>query len=199
MACRVAARLGDGQTLIVADQWAGKGFGWQNMFVAPAEDPRDQGAVHGERDVLVRYLRFQRQTLQLKCAGLTPEQLASPAVPPSELTLLGLVRHMAAVEHGWFQHVMQGDSGPRPFRPNGLHSEEFSFPMPTDVDVDLAFKEWRRECDAADEFVARTALDTRGQNDVELREVLVHMIEEYARHLGHADLLRECIDGRKGQ
>jgi uncharacterized damage-inducible protein DinB len=183
----------------MSDQWSGKGFGWRNMFVSPEDDPRDQGDIHGERDVLIGYLRSQRQTLQLKCAGLTPEQLARRAVPPSELTLLGLVRHMAAVEHGWFQRVMQGDSGPRPFRPNGLHSEEFTLPTPTDFEVDAAFTEWQRQCDAADDYVAQTELDARGQNNVELREVLVHMIEEYARHLGHADLLRECIDGRRGQ
>jgi len=185
--------------LIMTDQWVGKGFGWQNMFVPPADDPRDQGAVYGERDVLIGYLRIQRQTLQLKCAGLTPEQLGRRAVPPSELTLLGLVRHMAAVEHGWFQRVMQGDSGPRPFRPNDLHSEEFTFPTPTDADVETAFTEWRRQCDSADDYVERTELDVRGQDDVELRDVIVHMIEEYARHVGHADLLRECIDGRRGQ
>lgn len=187
------------QTPFMGDQWEGKGFGWQNMFVPPAQDPRDQDTAHGERDVLLRYLSFQRQTLRLKCAGLTPEQLANPVVPPSELTLLGLVRHLAAVEHGWFQRVMQGDRGPRPFRPNGVHSEEFTFPMPTDSDVEAAFQEWQRQCDAADEFVARMELDARGADDVELREVLVHLIEEYARHLGHADLLRECIDGRRGQ
>jgi hypothetical protein len=183
----------------MSDQWAGQGFGWQNMFVPPAEDPRDQGDVHGEREVLISYLRSERQTLQLKCAGLTPEQLARRAIPPSELTLLGLVRHMAAVEHGWFRRVMQGDSGPRPVRPNGLHSEEFTLPTPTSSEVDLAFREWQRQCDAADDYIARTDLDTRGQDDVELREVMVDMIEKYARHLGHAGLLRECIDGRRGQ
>lgn len=94
---------------------------------------------------------------------------------------------------------MQGGSGPRPFRPNGVHSEEFTFPMPANSDVEIAFREWGRQCDAANEFVARTELDARGDDDVELRKVLVHMIEEYARHLGHADLLRERIDGRRGQ
>lgn len=182
----------------MADQWAGKNFARENMFVTPEEDPRDYSAVFGERDVLARYLRGQRQTLRLKCAGLTPEQLGTRAVPPSELSLLGLVRHMAAVEFGWFQRVMQGDTGPRPFRPNDVHSEEFTFPAPTPSDVDEAFAEWQRQCDAADELIARSELDTRGGGDVELREVIVHMIEEYARHAGHADLLRECIDGRRG-
>ncbi|MBO3743513.1 DinB family protein [Actinoplanes flavus] len=183
----------------MGDQWAGQGFGWQNMFVAPEEDPRDESSLYGEREVLAGYLRAQRQTLELKCGGLTPEQLALRSVPPSELSLLGLVRHMAAVEHSWFQRVMQGDEGPRPFRPNGRHSEEFSFAVPADDDVEAVFGEWRRQCEAADAFIGRTDLDVRGQGDVELREVIVHMIEEYARHNGHADLLRECIDGRRGQ
>lgn len=71
----------------MTDQWDGKGFGWQNMFVAPQDDPRDPQHLYGERDVLTGYLRAQRQTLRLKCADLTPQQLAAPAVPPSDLTL----------------------------------------------------------------------------------------------------------------
>jgi len=71
---------------------------------------------------------------------------------------------------------MQGGSGPRPFRPNGVHSEEFTFPMPANSDVEIAFREWGRQCDAANEFVARTELDARGDDDVELRKVLVHMM-----------------------
>ena len=184
----------------MADQWAGKGFGWQNMFVRPGDDPRgDNAPTRGERDALTSYLRFQRQTLELKCSGLDATQLSTRSVPTSELTLLGLIRHLAAVEHGWFQRVMQGDEGPRPFRPNGVHSEEFELPSPSQSVVDEAFAEWHRQCAAAEEFVAATELDTRGREEIELREVLVHMIEEYARHLGHADLLREAIDGRRGQ
>lgn len=178
----------------------GKGFGWENMFVSPGDDPRaDNGPTRGERDALTSYLRFQRQTLELKCSGLDPMQLSTRSVPRSELTLLGLVRHLAAVEHGWFQRVMQGDEGPRPFRPNGLHSEEFVLPSPSQPVVNEAFTEWHRQCTAAEEFVAANELDAQGSGDIELREVLVHMVEEYARHLGHADLLREAIDGKRGQ
>lgn len=194
----------------MTDQWVGKGFGWQNMFVAPEDDPRDlraqtrapmRDSLRGERAVLASYLRFQRQTLELKCSGLTPAELATRAVPASELTLLGIVRHMAAVEHSWFQMRMQGASGPRPFRPNDVHSEEFTLPEPTAEVVEEAFAEWRRQCRAAEEYVARTDLATpmRDEPRRELREVIVHMIEEYARHNGHADLLRESIDGRRGQ
>ncbi|HEV2122747.1 MAG TPA: DinB family protein [Chloroflexota bacterium] len=184
----------------MADPWEGKGFGWKNMFVSPEVDARgERSPTRGERETLTSYLRFQRQTLEMKCSGLNPDQLSSRAVPSSELTLLGLVRHMAAVEHGWFQRVMQGDEGARPFRPHGVHSEEFELPEPTPEGVEEAVGEWQRQCAAADAFVAETELETRGAGDIELREVLVHMIEEYARHLGHADLLREAIDGRRGQ
>jgi len=184
----------------MTDRWAGQGFGWLNMFVAPADDPRGEPTpTRGERDALTSYLTFQRRTLALKCDGLTPAQLARRAVPTSELTLLGLLRHLAAVEHGWFQRVMAGDQGPRPFRPHGVHSEEFTLGAVTAGTVEEAFVEWRRQVRMGDELVARTGLDERGAGDVELREVLVHLIEEYARHLGHADLLREAIDGRRGQ
>ncbi|MGN6599609.1 MAG: DinB family protein [Actinomycetes bacterium] len=182
------------------DPWASKDFAWQNRFVAPEDDPREQRPVHGgERAVLTTYLRSQRQTLALKCQGLSPEQLAMAAVPPSDLTLLGLVRHMATVEQGWFQRAMQGDDAPRAFRPTGTHSEEFSYPPPTGADVTAALEEWQRQCEASDAFIARNELDVRGEDGIELREVLVHMVEEYARHNGHADLLREAVDGRVGE
>ena len=184
----------------MADPWEGKGFGWSNMFVSPEADPRGAGPpTRGERETRTSCLRFQRQTLELKCSGLNPDQLSSRAVPSSELTLLGLVRHMAAVELGWFQRVMQGDEGDRPFRPHGVHSEEFDLPEPTPESVKEAGGEWQRQCVAADAFVAESELETLGAGGIELREVLVHMIEEYARHVGHADLLREAIDGRRGQ
>lgn len=184
----------------MTDQWAGKGFGWQNMFTTPEDDPRgDPAPTRGERDTLTSYLRFQRQTLEMKCDGLDAAQLSNRSVPTSELTLLGLIRHMAAVEHGWFQRVMQGDAGPRPFRPHGVHSEEFALPAPSQRAVEEAFEEWHRQCAAADDFIAESELEVRGADDIELREVLVHMIEEYARHLGHADLIREALDGRRGQ
>lgn len=184
----------------MTDPWAGKGFGWMNMFVAPEADPRgDPPPTRGERQTLTSYLRFQRQTLELKCSGLDPAQLSSRAVPSSELTLLGLVRHLAAVEHGWFRRVMQGDDGAQPFRPHGIHSEELELPAPTPETVREALGEWQRQCAAAEAFVAETSLEAQGADGIELREVLVHMIEEYARHLGHADLLREAIDGRRGQ
>lgn len=108
---------------------------------------------------------------------------------------------MATVEHSWFQRHMQADVGPRPFRPHGLPDEGFTLPAPSPAAVDEAIAEWRHQCEASDLFIARTELDTLTRDGLkrQLREVIVHMIEEYARHLGHADLLREAIDGRRGQ
>ncbi len=185
----------------MTDPWAGKGFGWSNMFAAPDTDPRPHGPVVGERDVLLGYLQYQRGTLALKCSGLTPEQLSERVIPSTELTLLGLVRHMATVEYGWFQLALQDVSGERPFRPNNVSSEEFTLPEPSQDVVDEAFRVWREQCVLSDEFIAANDLVVRAvrEPDKELREVLVHMIEEYARHNGHADLLREAIDGRRGQ
>ena len=185
----------------MSDPWAGKGFGWSNMFVAPDGDPRELGPVAGERAVLTAYLNYQRGTLALKCADLTPEQLCARVVPSTELTLLGLVRHMATVEYGWFQIALQDVVGERPFRPNKVSSEEFALPEPSAGLVEEAFSTWYEQCRLSDEFITAHDLDTRAvrETDKELREVLVHMIEEYARHNGHADLLREAIDGRRGQ
>ncbi len=185
----------------MTDPWADKGFGWSNMFLAPDGDPRPQGPVAGERDVLTGYRAFQRGTLEVKCAGLTPEQLCSRPIPSTDLTLLGLVRHMATVEYGWFQIALQDVVGDRPFRPTKTPSEEFDLPEPSDDLVREAFTSWHEQCGLSDEFIAAHDLETRAAREPgkELREVLVHMIEEYARHNGHADLLREAIDGRRGQ
>ena len=185
----------------MSDPWSGKGFGWSNMFVAPEGDPRPQEPVVGERAVLLSYLNFQRGTLELKCADLTPEQLCTRVIASTELTLLGLVRHMATVEYGWFQIALQDVVGERPFRPHKVPSEEFELPEPSDALVREAFTTWHEQCRLSDEFIASHDLDTRAAREPhkELREVLVHMIEEYARHNGHADLLREAIDGRRGQ
>ena len=123
-----------------------KGFGWKDASVEPEVDPRgDASPTRGERETLMSYLRFQRQTLELKCSGLDPDQLSSQAVPSSELSLLGLVRQMAAVKHGWFQRVVQGDEGARPFRTHGIHSEASELSIPTPKTVKNAQSEWQRQ------------------------------------------------------
>ncbi len=166
------------------------------------EERRDgRPLVADERATLVGFLEFQRDTLALKCAGLAGEQLRRKAVPPSELSLLGLVRHLAEVERGWFRNVIAGDGvrlrwGMGSPRGSGFDSE--------DADVDEAFAVWREECANSRAIVAAAeSLDVTGVHRTgrvfSLRYVLTHMIEEYARHNGHADLLRERIDGSTGE
>ncbi len=176
------------------------------MFVRPGEDPREEGGeCAGERDVLVRYLRDQRLTLEMKCSGLDAAGLARRSVEPSNLSLLGLVRHMAGVEQYWFGQVMAGQPGPGPDTdPDGA----FDGAVPDPGVVAEAWETWRGEVAFAERLVAEAAdLGVTGDYDygppyepgsISLREVLVHMIEEYARHNGHADFLRERIDGRVG-
>lgn len=174
-------------------------------FVDLADDPRNTGHQPvGEREVLLDYLDHFRMTLELKCQGLDVEQLAQQSVPPSNLSLLGLVRHLAKVEHHWFRRVMerQGDL-PRLYRTDAEPDLDFTGAVGEQACVDDAWASWRREVAHAREYVAGVAdLDvegSHGEEPIALREVLVHLIEEYARHCGHADLLRECIDGRTGQ
>lgn len=176
-------------------------FGWDDMWVAPQDDPRGSGgAVSGERATLVRYLRDRRLTLGLKCEGLTAEQLALRSVPPSDMSLLGIVRHLAEVEQYWFRMVVAGERPERHYR--GSAAVAFLDATGDDAQVEDAWQRWRDEVEHAEQLVEATPdLGTRGRGpeQPELREVLAHMIEEYARHLGHADLLRERIDGRVGQ
>ncbi|MFC7597050.1 DinB family protein [Terrabacter sp. GCM10028922] len=176
---------------------------YPDMWVDPEDDPRSQDAVLGdERATLLDYLRSYRLTLEMKCSGLTAEQLAMRSVPPSTMSLLGLVRHLAHVEQSWFRRVMAGEDVPYLYRTDDRDAD-FNGAVGDDVVVAEAWERWREEVANAEAFVDRAesldlmSLDPR--NPINLREVLVHMIEEYARHCGHADLLRECIDGRTGQ
>ncbi|MEV4808583.1 DinB family protein [Micromonospora avicenniae] len=179
-------------------------FAWSNMFVHPDEDPRSEGGFDDERTVLVEYLRDQRLTLQLKCANLDAEQMARRAVPPSTLSLLGLVRHMAEVERGWFRRVMAGEDTPAVYRTENDRDADFNGAVADPEVVAEAWRNWRTEVEFAEQVVQRAPdLGVKGRKRngevISLRELLVHMIEEYARHNGHADLLRELIDGRVGQ
>jgi uncharacterized damage-inducible protein DinB len=176
------------------------GFAWDNMFVTPEEDPRTDGGFTGERDTLVGFLRDQRLTLELKCAGLDAEQLARRAVEPSGLSLLGLVRHMADVERSWFRIATAGNRVSHIYRTEENRDVAFDGAVADDAVVASAFVAWRTEIEYAEELVdAIDDLGHVGAGGGALREVMVHMIEEYARHNGHADLLRERIDGRIGQ
>jgi hypothetical protein len=175
-----------------------------DLWVDPEDDPRETGSpTRGEAAVLDSYLRHYRLTFELKCAGLTPEQLARRAVPPSTLSLLGLLRHLGKVEHIWAVQVVQGRTDdPRPYWSPDRRDVDFEDAVADAAVVDDAWATWRREVAHAQEVYARTPLDTVVRHHgepLEVRDIVVHLIEEYARHCGHADLLRECVDGRTGQ
>jgi Protein of unknown function (DUF664) len=181
-----------------------------DMFVDLAADPREDGPTLGdERTTLVEALRSVRLTLEMKCSGLDAEQLARRSVEPSTMSLLGLVRHLAEMEHDTFRILMAGEDVPRLFCTDTDRDGDFDGAVADPQVVAEAWAAWRAEVEFAERFVADapsldvTAPDRRGtgagHGPISLREVLVEQIHEYARHLGHADLLRERIDGRIGQ
>jgi uncharacterized damage-inducible protein DinB len=166
-------------------------------------DPPFQGS---ERESLLAWLQYHRETLATKCDGLSAEQMCARSVLPSTMSLIGLVRHMAEVERNWFRRVVNGEgpatSGPIYYDPDANPDGDFDDVDPAAVDDDIAV--WRAEMATADEIVsAVTSLDElrphRHHGDISVRWVLTHMVEEYARHNGHADLLRERIDGVTGE
>ena len=176
-----------------------------DLWVDPEDDPREDHEVAvGEKAVLAEYLDRYRMTLDLKCDGLTPAQLATRSVPPSTMSLLGLVRHMARVEHHWFRRALEGhDELPRLYRTDEDPDLDFNGAEATEEAVIDAWESWYREVTHARKVYEQFA-DLGSQFDyqgrpTEVRDIIVHLIEEYARHCGHADLLRECIDGRTGQ
>ncbi len=174
------------------------------MFDSTDKDPRVAlPRLGGEGQVLAGYLRHQRQTLELKCSGLAPEDLARRAVDPSTLSLLGLLRHMADVERDWFRVVMAGTGAPPYYWTEEDPDGDFNGAQAAEAVVRDAWNHWREEVAFAERFVEdASGLGVTGtdpeRGEVSLRWVLVHMIEEYARHNGHADLLRERIDGTVG-
>jgi uncharacterized damage-inducible protein DinB len=176
-----------------------------DMFVDPGDDPRaDPPTRVGERATLVAFLRWHRGTLELKCSGLDAAALARRAVEPSTLSLLGLVRHMAEVERSWFRRVLAGQDAPPHFYYDADPDGDFDGAAPDPEVVAQAWDTWRAEVAFAERFVAdapdlEVTGDHRHYGQVSLRWVLVHMVEEYARHNGHADLLRQRIDGAVGQ
>jgi uncharacterized damage-inducible protein DinB len=179
-----------------------RSFGWWDMWVSPEDDPRaDGGFENNERAMLVGFLSDRRLTLQMKCAGLDAEAMARRSVEPSNLSLLGLVRHMAEGERTWFRRFMAGEDVPLLYRTDEDPNAEFTGAVADPEVVAEAWNAWREEVAFAEKFVADAPdLGILGKDpQVPLREVMVHLIEEYARHNGHADFLRERIDGRVGQ
>ncbi|MFE4293632.1 DinB family protein [Streptomyces sp. NPDC056647] len=158
----------------------------------------------GEREMLEGWLDYHRETLALKCSGLDEKQLKEASVPPSELTLLGLVRHMAEVESDWFRNRLSDERSAALYCTDADPDGDFH---PSEADTwEEASATWRAEIAHARELAARHSLDELGTGQPSrhtgdpytLRWIYTHLIEEYARHNGHADLLRERIDGATG-
>ncbi|MBD0740995.1 DinB family protein [Streptomyces sp. CBMA152] len=173
------------------------------LFIDVERDRRfSSSATVDERSMLVDFLAAQRTTLELKCAGLEAE-LSRRSVAPSTLSLLGLVRHLADVERRWFRQVLAGQDAPLRFSSAANPDGDFDDAVADPAVVAEAWEAWRAEVAFAEKFVAEAPhLDVGGEDawrgPVSLRWVVIHMIEEYARHNGHADLLRERIDGARG-
>ena len=185
------------------------------MFTADGkpsdDDPREHGPQLGdERTTLVEALRCLRLTLEMKCAGLDAEAMARRAVEPSTMSLLGMVRHLAEMERRTFREMMAGQDAPRLYCSETDRDGDFDGAVADPQVVAQAWDAWRAEVEFATRYVAEaSSLDSTGDDplnehgtgggSISLREVLVGMVQEYARHMGHVDLLRERIDGRVGQ
>jgi hypothetical protein len=172
--------------------------GSKDLFATDRQDPPESGA---ERPMLDGWLDYHRDTLLRKCAGLSADQLRRRSFDPSTLTLHGLVRHMAEVE-GWFNNDCADGAVPPIFYSEERPNDDFDALDDASIEDDVAT--FRRMVERSRGFTARTQdLDTvcgtsRSGTDITLRWIYLHMIEEYARHNGHADLLRERIDGATG-
>ena len=169
-----------------------------DMWLDPDDDPRgNEVSPDGELATLQDYTRHYRLTLLMKCDGLGPEELARRSVPPSTMSLLGLLRHLARAERDWRGWVLP-EPPPKLYGGGG---GDFDGAAPEQEVVDAAHADLAREQAATDALLAehRDLGERVGKHALAVREILVHRIEEYARHCGHADLLRECIDGRVGQ
>jgi uncharacterized damage-inducible protein DinB len=163
---------------------------------------QDPPLVADEQTMLSAWLEYHRLTLYRKCMDLSHDSLVKRAVPPSKLSLLGLIRHMTDVECFWFRRILAGDDGPLLYSSDANPDGDFN--DTESIDFQNAIKLWQAECSHSSEVIKRSSsLEEVGRqtirgNQVSVRWVMLHMIEEYARHNGHADLLRECIDGVTG-
>ncbi|MEU9501716.1 DinB family protein [Streptomyces sp. NPDC048196] len=155
----------------------------------------------GERETLRAFLDFHRATLAMKAEGLSDEDLRRRSMPPSTLTLLGLVRHMAEVERTWFRRVINGEDLPLVWSDEGDYQAAYDPNGSTGAE---AFAAWQEEVAHARHIEQQapsldvTGYQPRWDDHVSLRLVMLHLIHEYARHNGHADFLREGIDGTVG-
>jgi uncharacterized damage-inducible protein DinB len=151
-----------------------------------------------EKESLVVSLERHREVVRWKTAGLTDEQLRQP-LTPSGLTLLGLVKHLAAMEYGWFCVTFDRKTEPLPLDENDVNADLRIEPGETTAGI---FAFYDRACDAADAVIEELPLDATGTawfgETVSMRWVLIHMLEEVARHAGHVDVMREQLDGLVG-
>jgi uncharacterized damage-inducible protein DinB len=166
-------------------------------WTAPDVSPIEDGPLVGDdRAMLEGFMRWHRSVLLYKCANLTGEQLATCSVPPSNLSLLGLIRHMAKVERRWFRERMAGLELEPMYDPALGLDADFEDLDPAQAEADYA--RFLAECQLADSALSNASFEDvvpSNMGDMSVRAVVIHMIEEYARHNGHADLIRERIDG----
>ncbi len=170
-------------------------------MIEDLSDPRrtEPPYVLNERAMLEAWLEFHRTTLLLKCEGLDDAGRKSRPIPTSKLSLHGLVRHMAEVERSWFRRTLLRDPAPWIWRDPDFEDRELVPLDDADWETDLAL--WKAECEHSRAAAASHQLDDTGLRHGEpcsLRWIYVHMVEEYARHNGHADLIRELVDGAVG-
>ena len=159
--------------------------------------PAAKALAEDERAVLLGYLTYHRAVLARKVEGLRDEQARLTTCPPSTLTLLGLIRHMTDVERWWFRRVLLAEDLP------ALFDDEEEWRVPADATIAEAMAAYWSEIETIDRHLVTASMDDRNLGDPDpgqhtLRRTIVHMIEEYARHCGHADLIREAIDGATG-
>lgn len=164
-------------------------------WTSPSVERAEPAFTLPEPAALRAFVTYHRQTLLWKVSGLTGEQLATRSLPSTAMTLLGLVRHLANVEHGWWRVRVAGEQAPPPHPWD--HDEDWNDLDPTQAaaDLDTLHATWA----ACDEVAARYELDDEfpayGDETWSVRTLYLHLIEEYARHNGHADLIREALDG----
>jgi uncharacterized damage-inducible protein DinB len=171
-------------------------------MVADLEDPRrrEPDFVLDERQMLDAWLDFHRTTLLFKCEGLSDAQRKSRPVPSSKLSLHGLLRHMAEVERNWFRRVLLSEPATPPIWYDPQVEDSELVPL-DDADWQADLAAWLAQCAASREAAVTRGLDDTGLRRGQacsLRWIYNHMIEEYARHNGHADLIRELVDGSVG-
>ncbi len=170
-------------------------------WTAPTLEPVDGPLTGADRPILEGYLNWQRVTLLNICAGLTGEQLAIRPIPSSNLSLLGLIRHLAKVERIWFRQRAAGQPVPPLYDPARGKDADFNDAIAAEAEADIARlrEEWRQADAAAADLGFEDTLDAGGGDTFSVRMMYVHLIGEYARHNGHADLLREALDGVTGR